>query len=483
MTEKNFTGSLQAKRLNEVRHIFAERTIGKGEYRNTISFAEGGCIQRPHISVLEAYIKPVFFQKDYSFNIYPEKNYREDFILRIENFFADECNIDLNGMSCLFAMGVAQIFDLFLSVICNPGDIILAPTSYYHQFADFPTKWGGIYTAIKTSVENQYKLTRADLEKFKQENSAAFKKTKILILTSPTTGGAIYTKDELLDLAEFIKEHNFYVFMDEIFKYTNFSEYPFISLASISTIKEKVVTAHSGSKSHSAANFRVGWACGESRLIDKMIYNLEHSIIDLPLSLQNVGKAILDTPKSYIEREVKEYKARVEYIITCVNEINNALNLHHKTSNISYVEIPYVPLAGHYMLIKLNNFKGMLYPDGGKVGSSIELSSYFINFMEKNIYKSVCLSSGYSKGHDDLSYYISFSQPGFELYNDEISKIETQYLIDYMNGTKSDSRYAEWEAFDFSTQHSFEKACIAGREQIKKGFDYLLSAMKALRHK
>ena len=77
----------------------------------------------------------------------------------------------------------------------------------------------GVPVGIKTSIENDFKITPDQLK------AAINTKTKLMIYSSPCNpSGSVYTKEELRGLADVLKDHpSIVVISDEIYEHINFT--------------------------------------------------------------------------------------------------------------------------------------------------------------------------------------------------------------------------------------------------------------------
>jgi aspartate/methionine/tyrosine aminotransferase len=395
-----------------------------------ISVCEGGCLFPAHPSLAVAATNVLLSPGTYPSHIYPQQNTIPDFLQRVARFFSQECQIpDLYAQNVTFATGISQLFDAFIAACTEPGDIILAPESYYHGFVAWPHKWGVSHLGVPTRLENGFKLTAADLDAWFLANPERSAKVKALLLTSPTTAGAVYTRAELEALAEVVACRQLLVFVDEVFRDTVFSDAEMVSLAAIPAAAPYCVTAHSGAKGRSAANFRIGWACGPADLIGKMQKICDQTVTEYPFMLQSIGQAILDLPADFLQSAKNEWALRamrVRHRLALANaRLRRRLGLA-----FDLIEMPLVPQASHSLLLRMENLRGALTPKGRRIATSIDLAEYLLDPSEGGNAPGVVLSVGASKGHRELICYYAFSQTGHEY----LSAVAEPLLLAYVQG-------------------------------------------------
>ena len=139
-------------------------------------------------------------------------------------------------------------------VLVSPGEEVILPSPYWVSYFEIAKLVGGIPVPIKTTIENDFKITPQQLE------AAITPKTKLMIFNTPSNpSGSVYSKEELQALGKVLEKHpNVYVIADEIYEYINFTG-SFASFAEIGAIKDRVVTVNGVSKAFAMTGWRVGY--------------------------------------------------------------------------------------------------------------------------------------------------------------------------------------------------------------------------------
>ena len=82
-------------------------------------------------------------------------------------------------------------------------------------------------------------------------------------------------------------------------------------------------------------------------------------------------------------------------------------------------------------MLNMDALKGFKAPSGQTIEDGHDLTFFFYDpNKDQDPTKSVAFSSGYSKGHDDLSLYIAFAQLGYEQVSNLLSPVMKQRLLD-----------------------------------------------------
>jgi aspartate aminotransferase len=172
----------------------------------------------------------------------------------ITNKFKRDNELDFTAEQIVVSTGAKQsIANVCLSLL-NPGDEVLLPAPYWVSYADIVSLSEGIKVEISSSIENDFKVTAAEIE------SKITEKTKLLMFSSPCNpSGSVYTKSELLEIAKMLEKYpNIYIIADEIYEHINFTDEHF-SIGTILELKDRVITVNGVSKGFAMTGWRVGF--------------------------------------------------------------------------------------------------------------------------------------------------------------------------------------------------------------------------------
>ena len=142
------------------------------------------------------------------------------------------------------------------------GDEVIIPTPYWVTYSEIVKLGEGTVKLIRTSIENNYKLTPAELEK------AITPKSRLFIFSSPSnpTGG-IYSKKELSALAAVFRKYpDIYIISDEIYEYINFVG-KHESIAQFEDLKDRVIIINGLSKGFAMTGYRLGYIAAEATVV------------------------------------------------------------------------------------------------------------------------------------------------------------------------------------------------------------------------
>jgi aspartate aminotransferase len=172
----------------------------------------------------------------------------------ISKKFKRDNNLDYTPQQIIVSTGAKQsIYQLVMSLV-NPGDEVVIPTPFWVSYKEIVKVAEGRCVYVKTSLENDFKVTPAQLE------AAITTKTKLIMFSSPSNPtGMLYTKEELKGIADVVSRHkNVFVMADEIYEHINFQG-KHESLAQFDDVKEQVITVNGVAKGFAMTGWRIGF--------------------------------------------------------------------------------------------------------------------------------------------------------------------------------------------------------------------------------
>ena len=131
----------------------------------------------------------------------------------IANHFKKRYNLNYDvEKEILVTVGVSEALDLALRAILNPGDEVLIPEPSYVSYQACTIMAGGVPVPVPAKIENEFRITPEELEKF------ITPKTKAILIGYPNNPtGAIMERTDLEKISEFAEVNDLIVISDEIY--------------------------------------------------------------------------------------------------------------------------------------------------------------------------------------------------------------------------------------------------------------------------
>lgn len=277
----------------------------------------------------------------------------------IVNKFKVDNNLTYKPSQIVISTGAKQCLANALQAILNPEDEVLVGAPYWVSYPELIQLADGKAVFVETKEENAFKLTVEALEK------ATTNKTKAFILNSPNNPtGTVYTKEELVKLAEFAKEKDLLIISDEIYEKLLYGVEGHISIASISEdAYNRTIVINGVSKAYAMTGWRIGYAA-TSEEITKLMSNIQSHTTSNPCSIsQYASVEALNGDQSEVENMKKQFKARRDFMVDRINSINN----------LSCVK----PEGAFYVMVNISKVLGKEF-DGKIIKDSLTFSDLLL---------------------------------------------------------------------------------------------------------
>ena len=215
----------------------------------------------------------------------------------------------------IVTVGGSEAIDIAFRSIIEPGDEIIIPTPSFVCYAPLARMAGGVPVILETKFEDKFKINPEALK------AAITPKTKMLVLPYPNNPtGAIMTKQELLDIADIIRDTNIVVLSDEIYAEMTYTG-NHCSIASLEGMWERTIIASGFSKAYAMTGWRLGYICAPKQLTEQMLKIHQYGIMSSPTTSQFAAIEALKNGDEDIKMMVDEYNRRRRYIFNGLKSI------------------------------------------------------------------------------------------------------------------------------------------------------------------
>lgn len=228
-------------------------------------------------------------------------------------------NLEYESSDIIVSNGAKQsLFNLFQTLL-NPGDEVIIPAPYWVTYPELVKYASATPVIIETDEIGHFKITAQQLKK------AITPKTKMLILTTPSNPtGAVYSRAELEDLAEVLKDTEIIVASDEMYEKLVYDT-DFKAVASICDhMYQRTVTINGLSKSVAMTGWRFGYlATPKKELIDAMNKLQSQSTSNINSITQKAAiPALIGDADNDIENMRRAFQGRCDEAVELFNNID-----------------------------------------------------------------------------------------------------------------------------------------------------------------
>jgi aspartate aminotransferase len=208
-----------------------------------------------------------------------------------------------------------SVCNVLLSII-NPGDEVIVPAPYWVSYVEMVKLAGGKNKIVSTGIEQDFKMTPAQLE------AAITPNTQALILCSPSNPtGSVYSRDELRGLAAVLEKYpRITVLSDEIYEHINYVG-AHESIAQFESLRDRVVIINGVSKAYAMTGWRLGWIAAPQWIASACI-KLQGQYTSGPSSIaQKAAEAACRGPQDCVETMRKAFEQRRNRMVDLVEDI------------------------------------------------------------------------------------------------------------------------------------------------------------------
>jgi len=204
----------------------------------------------------------------------------------------------------LFAMGTTM----------DQGDEIIIPEPFYANYNGFSTASGVNVIPVISTIDEGFALP--PISAFEKLITP---KTKAILICNPgNPTGYLYSKEEILQLAEIVKKHDLFLIADEVYREFIYDGEEHFSIMNVPDLEGNAIMIDSVSKRYSMCGARIGCIVSKNKEVMAAAMKFAQARLSPPTFAQIASEAALETPQSYFDEVITEYKDRRD---TLINEL------------------------------------------------------------------------------------------------------------------------------------------------------------------
>ncbi len=237
------------------------------------------------------------------------------------------------------------IFNALLSLL-DEDETILIPLPYWVSYPEIVNFAGARYRLINGDRNNKYKINAENLKRSIDST------VKAIIINSPSNPtGAIYSRDELMEIASVLRENpSTWIISDDIYEKLIYTDEKFTSILNVAPdLRYRTIIINGLSKSFSMTGFRIGYAAANTEIISAMTRIQDHTTSNASTISQYAALFALSTDINEIETMRLEFKRRMNIMYEGITDINGLL--------------PIKPDGAFYMFVDISGFLGKKFKD------------------------------------------------------------------------------------------------------------------------
>ena len=230
--------------------------------------------------------------------------------------YQKENGVPYKAENIVVSNGAKQSIANAMLALLNPGDEVIVFSPYWVSYDALVRLTEAEPVVVKGNIENDFKVTAAQLEK------AITPKTKALIFSSPCNPtGTVFSGPELEAIAKVVVKHNLIAIADEIYEHINFTGQQ-VSIASFPGMLERTITVNGFAKGFAMTGWRVGYIAAPKWIADGCS-KVQGQITSANCSIaQRAALAAITGDIAPTDKMVAEYKARREIVYSLLKDIS-----------------------------------------------------------------------------------------------------------------------------------------------------------------
>jgi LL-diaminopimelate aminotransferase len=195
----------------------------------------------------------------------------------------------------------------------NPGDITMMTVPGYPVAGTHTKYYGGSVHRLPLLAENDF------YPDWKAVPADVWRKTKLVVLNYPNSPtGKVADVDFYLRVIELAHEHQFVVVQDAAHILLTYDREP-LSFLSVPGARDVGVEVHSLSKGFDMIGWRIGWVCGNAKLVQAFADVKDNCDSGQFAAIQQAAVTALDTPS--IPAGIRQkYQRRLQKLVTALRQ-------------------------------------------------------------------------------------------------------------------------------------------------------------------
>jgi aspartate aminotransferase len=287
-----------------------------------------------------------------------------------------ENNLKYSYQEIIVSSGAKQSLMNALLTLCEEGDEVIIPSPYWVSYIEMVKLTGAKPVLVEMEESDNFNLNIEKIKKSISDN------TKCIMINTPNNPtGAIYSENQLREIANLCVENDIFILSDEIYEKLIYDGEKHISIGTLSQeIKDKTILINGVSKSFAMTGWRIGYAAGPKDIIKAMTNLQGHMTTGPNAPAQYASLEAFRNSHNSVEKMVVEFDKRRKYLVDRLNSIQGV------TCNL--------PKGAFYAMPNVSSFYGKSWGNY-KINNSMDLTNFLLEEAK------VAVAPGEAFGIDD----------------------------------------------------------------------------------
>ena len=225
--------------------------------------------------------------------------------------------LPINLEDIIITTGGSEALLFAMGTCLDQGDEVIIPEPFYANYNGFSTASGVKVVSVISTIDTGF-----DLPPISEFEKLITPKTKAILICNPgNPTGYLYTEAEMLQLAALVKKHDLFLIADEVYREFTYDGDKHYSVMNIPGIEQNAIMIDSVSKRYSMCGARIGCIVSKNKEVMATAMKFAQARLSPPTFAQIASEAALDTPQSYFDEVIDEYRERRDVLVAELNKI------------------------------------------------------------------------------------------------------------------------------------------------------------------
>ncbi|HKK77775.1 MAG TPA: pyridoxal phosphate-dependent aminotransferase [Saprospiraceae bacterium] len=236
--------------------------------------------------------------------------------------YYDKFGMNVSADELIITTGASEAIQLLIYACLDRGEEMIIPEPFYANYNGFAQIADAVIKPVPTYIEDGFALpsTRTFEEQITD-------RTKAIFITNPSNPtGSFFSKETLFELAELVKKHDLYLFVDEVYREFCYDDQEFYSCLRLAGLEDNVVVIDSVSKRYSACGARVGAVVTKNQEVLESLTRYAKLRLSPPGLAQILAEAMVEAGDEYLAEVKEEYDRRRMVVYHRLKAMDGVLN-------------------------------------------------------------------------------------------------------------------------------------------------------------
>jgi aspartate aminotransferase len=241
----------------------------------------------------------------------------ESYRVKLSEYYKTQ-GLPIDVADIIITTGGSEALLFALGSTMDVGDEIIIPEPFYANYNGFSVASGVTVVPVISTIDDGFALPPI----------AAFEdlitpRTKAILICNPgNPTGYLYSEEEMNQLAALVKKHDLFLIADEVYReFIYDAKDKHYSVMNIPGIEENAIMIDSVSKRYSMCGARIGCIVSKNKEVMAAAMKFAQARLSPPTYEQIASEAALQTPQSYFDEVIEEYKERRDILISELQKI------------------------------------------------------------------------------------------------------------------------------------------------------------------